>query len=411
MPIDPSILQPQLRHDVYAALADDRVSAHAGDYGEVGMANGFALQMEADPLQELQDSMEELSFLFEEPAEKTVAERKLGETRRAPGAAMRAAIERWQEILPDMPNGDILDRFLRIMRQGIKQENLNPQDILRMLEEESQDPSVIFAMLESLQTALTQDEKKLADIIKQVKDQLGEKRGPEIRAGINIAQEVNARSQTTAGIQDLRNLYRGQILGFTTPQDCFQALLAQRGAGRLQESISFLLAACSTDLQATTPSTPPEELRRIILDLQCVEVLHTVLERMDNLADRMTTQFRETLLMDGEKMTGRVIDMTKLHFMNGATVGGFVDACGLQRLLSKVDFGRELTSIFRSLSARLFQKDSDRTQMIDAAQEYLDGVVEEEEDQREDAEEEDAHADAQAKKNWEKVEKAMEEAG
>ena len=71
---------------------------------ESGQAMGFRLETMSDPLQELQDSMEELSFSFEEKTMKSVAERKMGEMRRA-GNPFVEAVLKWQKVLPDMPGG------------------------------------------------------------------------------------------------------------------------------------------------------------------------------------------------------------------------------------------------------------------------------------------------------------------
>ena len=53
-----------------------RVAPPVAERGEM-MGTSFVVQ--ADPMAELQDSMEELSFQFEEKASKKVADRKMGE--------------------------------------------------------------------------------------------------------------------------------------------------------------------------------------------------------------------------------------------------------------------------------------------------------------------------------------------
>ena len=70
---------------------------------ESGTAMGFTLQVMGDPAQEFQDSLEELSFQFEEKAMKTAGERRLGETRRA-GNPFVEAVLTWQKVLPDLPD-------------------------------------------------------------------------------------------------------------------------------------------------------------------------------------------------------------------------------------------------------------------------------------------------------------------
>jgi hypothetical protein len=40
-----------------------------------------------------------------------------------------------------------------------------------------------------------------------------------------------------------------------------------------------------------------------------------------------------------------------------------------------MDFCRELMGVFRQLSSRLFSSEDDRTRLLDATQEHLDGLV------------------------------------
>ncbi len=47
----------------------------------------------------------------------------------------------------------------------------------------------------------------------------------------------------------------------------------------------------------------------------------------------------------------------------------------MRKLLAQMDFTRELTRLFRSLSSRLFKKESDRASLVDAAQEHLDELI------------------------------------
>ena len=69
---------------------------------ERGQMNGVAFTVESDPMAELMDSMEELSFQFEEKAAKKLAERKMGPMQGLRSSFIRA-LEAWQALMPDMP--------------------------------------------------------------------------------------------------------------------------------------------------------------------------------------------------------------------------------------------------------------------------------------------------------------------
>lgn len=355
-----------------AGLARQELPVEAAKTGSV---NGLAFVVEADPAAELLDSMEEISMQFEEKTAKKTAERKLGELQ-GPRAALVEAIEKWLEKLPDMPGREFMAKMARFMRAN--GQNASPGEILKELSRGSTDPSHQFAMLEILEQAFGPGEEGLAAAVRRAKAALEEAKGAEIRAGINLAEEVNARASTPQQMQDLRSLYRSEVNGFTTPQQCFRSLLAARGARGLADAISFLIAGCGADLKSLAPSMESVALGRIMTDLGCVHALQTMLEKLSALGVRMQVQFGEKCLLDGPQMAARVTDLTEQPFVASGAVAAFVGECGMAALLARMDFTRELVRLFRQLSPRLFKNEEDRARLVDAAQEHLDGLVAEE---------------------------------
>jgi hypothetical protein len=233
-------------------------------------------------------------------------------------------------------------------------------------------------MLDILDSALAEGEEDSGRLVDTVRSQLMKEKGGEIRAGINLASEVNARSTTPEEMSGLRDLYRSEILGFKSPQDCFRSLLASRGAGGLDGAIEFLFKGCGVDLTSAMPSRDPVELRRIMQDLQCVQVLKTVLGMMDQLGSRMTKEFGVKMVLGSEAMTSKIVDFTEKPFVTGSQVGSFVAECAVMRLLAEMDFTRELMNVFRKLSPRLFASEEDREKLVDSTQEHLDSLIAEE---------------------------------
>ena len=395
MPMDAAqILRHALstQYDVAARQGEalDRAaqSAAARPAAETGRAMGVALTVEADPTAELMDSMEELTAQFEEKSLKKLADRKLGSAQGSRSAFVRA-MEAWAKVLPDMPGREHLDRALRGMRQArAAGQPMSADSLLRELARGSTDATHQFAMLDLLEQMLGEGEGDLAQLVKDARAQLMAEKGADVKAGLNLAQEVNARAATPEEMQGLRDLYRSEVNGFSKPQDCFRSLLATRGAAGLKDAISFLLAGCGADLASEAPSQDPAALRRILLDLQCVDVLQTVLEDLGKLGSRMQQQFGEACRLGAEQMTGRVLDFTEQAFVTAPGIGAFVGETGLQALLAQMDFTRELVGLFRRLSPRLFGKETDRQKLVDAAQEHLDGLVSLEEEAEQEKQEE-----------------------
>ena len=348
-----------------------------------GELNGTAFVVENDPMAELMDSMEELSFQFEEKTAKKLSDRRMG-----PLQGMRAsfvrALEAWLSMMPDMPGRERLEKFvqnLRTLQRSGAQATV--EGLLKDLSRESTDPSHQFAMLDLLEQMLGEGETELRDLIRQARSQLMSEKGAEIKAGINLAEEVNARATTPGEMQELRDLYRSEVVGFTKPQDCFRSLMASRGPGGLADAISFLIAGCGADLRSGTPSMEAAQLGRILTDLGCVQALQTVFEKLTQLGFRMGKQFGETCFLDGEQLTGRVLDLTEQSFIAAGAIAHLLSDCGMRKLVAQMDFTRELTRLFRQFSPRLFAKEGDRQRLVDAAQEHLDGLIAEENEEEE----------------------------
>jgi type III secretion system YopN/LcrE/InvE/MxiC family regulator len=361
-------------------------TASAGAAGvERGEVMGFQIETQPDPSAMLADSLEEISSMFEETEVKSMSDREIGDKRKTEDR-FNIRVRFWAHKLGDMPNSDVIMGILRRMRNmGM----VSQQQLLSMLNDASEDVTHQFAMLECLEEALAESpaDEALMNTVRQTRMELERTKGPEIRVGVNLAELLEEQGGSLEEMQAKRDLYRGEILGFEDPQACFKSLLASQGADKLGDAIDFLIAACSVDMAATTPSTQPEELRRIIVDLQSVEVLKTVLERFDKLEGRMSHIFGESLQMSGETMTGQVLDMTRQNFLNGAVIEAFVAAVGLKKLYPKMDFMREFSAIVRSMSLRCFPDVDSRLRMVDSAQEYLDELIREEEDTLETADE------------------------
>ena len=340
---------------------------------QTGSAFGMNVEAMDDVAADLMDSMEELSAMFEEQTLREAAQRKLGRSRAAPSAAFVKAIGEWMSQFTDLPGKAFLSRILQQLRRPNVAE-MTPRELLKALARGSGDPSHQFAMLDILEKAL-EGEERLARLVGEAKRLLEDEKGAEVRAGINIAKEVNARAKTPEQMQDLRNLYRRETLGFKSPQDCFRSLLASRGPERLGESLDFLLKSCGIDLNNPSPSQSPEELRRIILDLQCVDVLKAMLERCDGLVGKMPELFGETSLLSGRQLAEQMTNLTEAPFPAARDFASLLLSCGFAQLVAKIYFNTQLLELVRALSPRLFAEDGDRFKLIDAAQENLDGLV------------------------------------
>jgi hypothetical protein len=106
-----------------------------------------------------------------------------------------------------------------------------------------------------------------------------------------------------------------------------------------------------------------------------------VLERFDHLLARIHQQFGEHAALSGSALTERVLQLTERSSATEAEMAAIDRACGWRRRAVRIDFGREWLATLRSLSARLFKQEHQRTQLIEAAERWLEQLIDEEEDQ------------------------------
>lgn len=381
------VMRQVLQAGRYDALQTQAFSPHQVNKAAVesGQAMGFHLEVIDNPAQDLQDSMEELSFQFEEKEMKTAGERKLGE-RNTMRSAYLTAVDGWKEVMPDMPGGEYMERMRRQLRNMQSGGNLPGADgLLRMLREGSRDPSHMFAMLDILEKSLGPGDGDMKALFAAAREKLEAEHGEEIRAGLNIAETVNETAGDVSEVARLRELYRSEVLGFKSPQACFRALLQRGGPGGIQAAVDFLVKGCTVDLASPEPSRVPEDLRRIMLDLQCVNVLTAMMDKLGGLAGKMQSQFGIPCTMSGAELTSGVLDLTEMPFVGQSNIAALISQCGIGQLLAQLYFCTGLVDVFRGLSSRLFEKEGDREKLVEAGQEHLDGLVmqQQAEDERE----------------------------
>lgn len=319
-----------------------------------GVANGVTFVVEEASAQELQTARDDLSLRFVEREMPPIDGHKLGDRLDARQVYF-AAVDKWQKVLPDVPEGAYGENLLsqlRSMRDGGILPNT--RDFLKRLAEGSSDPSVQYAILETLSFLLEAGDKDIKVLLEDARRTLLAKNGVEIRAGINIAETVNAQTKDPVEMQELRDLYRAEVDGFKSPQDCFSSLMASRGPGRMGEALDFLIAGAGVDIRSANPSRDPVELGRILNDLKNVQMIKSAYDEMAKLLERMAAQFGETPAVDAEKATGMLMDATRALSLSKEGVQAFVEGLGVKGLQAKYDCTRGFLGVMQRLPDGIF---------------------------------------------------------
>ena len=256
-----------------------------------GEYKGEKVQQEGKSVMSMiSDASEELTFVHSETQSKRLAERK-STTRK--GGLDEAAMELYQKFMqsvPDMGSADKLSSLLESIKKG----KPSPDELRQQLGEQYEDVSHQFAALEFLEEVLTQQkapEEQLATV-REARRQLEQERGPEIRAGLNVALEAHRFSEQGVGSsQELRDLYRDTVLKFEDAEQAFESILSQYGREKFADAAEFLIRGIGHDLEAMGPSRDKEELHAINRGLKSVQHARNLYIAFDDLLGKMQKQF------------------------------------------------------------------------------------------------------------------------
>lgn len=318
-------------------------------------------------------AMEELSTLFEERASKTLAQRKCSDETlilMPRGYAMLLAA---REAFPDLPSPKMFAAFIQWIKAHPQ---ADAQEVLAHLANVCREPAEQLLLLRALLHSELIETREQEQRLLIAKSQLEEGFQSEIRAGFNLAGAVTAQSSRIEELQSWRDLYRQEVLGFTTPQRCFRSLYASYGAEGLGKALSFLVKGCGIELLSLCPSLHPEVLRRILLDLQCVEIVRSVYERIEQLFNRLKCLFGECSQVTCGELIERLLQLTeRIERVTVTEIEALEKLCGWKSLKVRLDFAREMEMIICNISPRLFKKVERYRIFIESVRQYVEEIV------------------------------------
>ena len=287
------------------------------------------------------------------------------------------AVENWQKILPDMPEGAFGEQLLSQLR-GMRKGGIlpNTRDFLRMLAAKVPDVSVQYAMLQTLAMLASIGDKDILALIKEANKELMAENGAAIRAGVNIAETVNAKTADPEKMQELRDLYRQEVGGYKSPLDCIRSLAARSGS--LDAELDFLVESAEADLnsKALSPSRDPEELGRIMSDLKNVQSIKSTCDEVTKMIGRMGEQFGETASLGAAEATERLITLMAGPAVSKEDIAAFIGELGAKGAQTRYDCCKEFQKMMRKLPDSLFAGGNEaRLGAVAATQALLDDLT------------------------------------
>ncbi|CAK0749552.1 type III secretion protein W [Gammaproteobacteria bacterium] len=323
----------------------------------------------------VKDAAEELTFGHSERAEKSLKERKMGQGIDA--QSLRERIEQLRQSLPDLPDDAAFQALVEELRRQSPSDAAEVMDRVGSL---SRDPSHRFLLLELLRDTLDSEEapQELRAAVQGALDQLLAEQGPDIRAGINIAQVVQEGQRAgLADIQSLRDFYRETLVRYPGLNDTFGALLKQFGDDNLGRGLDFLMKAAGADLAAAKGSLEPAALKSTLDDLFRLHVLMGLREGCGNLVKRLGAF---GIRPDAPaQLLGQLLALSEKTWIHNQDIAPLPVALGLRNIEGEINFLREFKGLSRLMPLKAFTQADSREKLLDAIQGALDEAINREE--------------------------------
>lgn len=236
----------------------------------------------ASATQSLGDMAEELTFVFSERSELSLAKRKLSDS--------QARISEIEALV-----GDYLDKVPELERQQKIKEMIshlgsgrlaNLSQLLAYLESYSGEVSEQFE-------ALTQARKALAGrpemrgtlaLVEQALAKLADEQGSAIVLGARITGPAQEAAREGLGhVQELRDLYRDAVQDYRALSTAWRDIHSRFGNGALEKVTGFMMKALSADLDSQQRWLDPVKLERVMSDMHKLRLLNTLSAQVDEL--------------------------------------------------------------------------------------------------------------------------------
>lgn len=326
---------------------------------------------------------------------RTTKEEAAEKTQEADEAVME--VQRIEEIGDEFSrkNPELQTRSLLLLRSRISQKDTR-EEILQKVLEMYPDLSLADDALDYLMQTSTGD---LAKEVRQAREELNAKYGPEIRGGKNIAEQAREFSKQGLGSPTgLRNLYR-EVTG--NPRDAntlFNELTSQFAYDKMKTVIDFLLHSMGGDLKSKGPSIDRGELHQLLTEARKLQGILGIFRFFNSRMPLILSAFERQgmqlpMRITFEMLAKQFMRMIQERYPSADKVLQLGSQLGLSdELLAQLILLTQMRDGIRQVAPKLFRTDQHRQDLLNAfmdAIEDLDEQIEEEEEEDEEEEKEE----------------------
>lgn len=240
----------------------------------------------ASASQSLADAAEELTFVFSERAELSLAKRKLSDSH-ARISEIEALVGDYLDKVPELEREQKIKEMVSHLGSG---RLANLSQLLAYLESYSGEVSEQFEALCQARKALAgrPEMQGTLVLVEQALAKLAAEQGSAIVLGARITGPAAEAAKAGVGAeQDLRDLYRDAVQDYRALSAAWRDIHSRFGNGALEKVTGFMMKALSADLDSQQRWLDPVKLERVMSDMHKLRLLNTLSAQVDELWQRV----------------------------------------------------------------------------------------------------------------------------
>ena len=195
--------------------------------------------------------------------------------------------------------------------------------------------------------------------------------GAGLVAIIILALIVGSILGTFAGLATALALVVGGYLALTEIQQKF-------GEDRIDDGIEFMLKSLGADMASPMSSAEPAVLELVGSKLSVARSLNSGKSILGGFVSRLGSAHGLKTVMSPANLLKDVLNISKQRFITPASIRALYSAVPKQRPDTEVLLAQDLLGACRNLSSEIFDSDESRLRVIDALEQLVDGLVDEE---------------------------------
>lgn len=326
-----------------------------------------------DASSRLADAAEELTFSFSKKVEK----KKAGE--RDVRTESRLQLMRIAEINQylDAAKSPRTPAELTALAKRMLSAQQSPGQLARQASEDPTQQSLFlqFALQEGERTGAPA---KALDAVRDALTDLEMECGPAIRAGLNSIDAASAFGSSADSIQNFQKTYRDVALGSASLVETLKLALDRFGGTDFARGLKSLLQALGADVAALRPSNQPARLLAVVQDIYQLEVFNTLLDQSEKLG-KLLLKRHGTDHFDGVEFMKHLVSITGDRWLAPSR---FLEMSGrfeINQIEAQVHLVAHSLQMLRDMPIKIFADSDTRRTVLDAGQEALDSIIEQEE--------------------------------